>query len=212
MNHPDDTLEHTLVEEREGTRTWAVWGSTREELLERVTLIFAEHVHDDDDVHIAYNAMQSGWRDHPPSGADEAPFTEVFFEYSALIIVRRRRGRTQRDLADAMWALVEQLRNSRRGRSRRGTWSGPLSAPAQQRVNRRSTHARDAMDLDLRDPDLNRRREQLRDVPRRLIRGLQAPTSSLAESLELPQELGTVIAHPRRECKALTNPDPNVKL
>ena len=56
-----------------------------------MTLVFAEHVHDDDEVHIAYNAMQSGWRNHPPEHQDGTPHTELFFEYSALIVVRRRR-------------------------------------------------------------------------------------------------------------------------
>lgn len=96
-----------LVNEHEGTRTWTVWGSSREELLHRVTLILAEHVHDDDEIHVAYNAMQTGWRDQVRE--DGSTFTQVFFEYSALIVVRRQRAQRQRDLTDALWALVERL-------------------------------------------------------------------------------------------------------
>lgn len=107
MNEPNDTLEHMLVNEHEAIRTWTVSGSSREELLHRVTLILAEHVHDDDEIHVAYNAMQTGWRDHTPE--DGSTFTEVFFEYSALIVVRRQRGQRQSDLIDALWALVERL-------------------------------------------------------------------------------------------------------
>jgi hypothetical protein len=102
-------LEQALLEEREGTRTWTVWAPSREELLERVTLIFAEHIHDDDEVHIAYNAMQSGWRQHPPNQNDGSTYTELSFEYSALIVTRRRSGRPQRELIDARWALVDRL-------------------------------------------------------------------------------------------------------
>jgi hypothetical protein len=102
-------MEEMLAAEHEQTRTWNVSASTREELLRRITLIFAEHVHDDDEVHIAYNAMQSGWRDQPPSSDERSTFTELFFEYSALIVIRRDGHRGQRELTDAIWALVERL-------------------------------------------------------------------------------------------------------
>jgi hypothetical protein len=62
VTQSSDTLEQTILAEADGTRTWTVWAASREELLERVTLIFAERIHDDDEVHIAYNAMQTGWR------------------------------------------------------------------------------------------------------------------------------------------------------
>ena len=109
MGQSEDTIEQVLAHEDAGTRTWAVSAPSQGELVHRVTLIFAEHVHDDDDVHIAYNAMQTGWRDRPPRDADESTFTELFFEYSALIVVRRGRRRPQRELNDALWALVERL-------------------------------------------------------------------------------------------------------
>jgi hypothetical protein len=102
-------LEQTLLAETDGTWTWTVWGASREELLERVTLIFAEHVHDDDEVHIAYNAMQTGWQDHPSRNANEPPFKELFFEYSALIVVRHRRRHLEEELVDALRALVNRL-------------------------------------------------------------------------------------------------------
>jgi hypothetical protein len=102
-------LEQALLQEREGTRTWTVWAPSREELLERVTLIFAEHIHDDDEVHIAYNAMETGWHQHPPNENDGSRFTELSFEYSALIVTRHRSGRPQRELTDALWALVDRL-------------------------------------------------------------------------------------------------------
>ncbi len=59
-----------------------------------MTLIFAEHVHHDDEVHIAYNAIQTGWQQHPsPTREDASTFTQLFFEYSALIVIRRQDGR-----------------------------------------------------------------------------------------------------------------------
>jgi len=109
VGQPEDTVEQILVDEQEGTRTWAVSGCSREELVRRVTLIFAEHVHDNDEVHIAYNAMQTAWQDQPPRDVEGSSFTELFFEYSALIVVRRGRRQLQRELNDALWALVERL-------------------------------------------------------------------------------------------------------
>jgi hypothetical protein len=109
VGQSEDTLEQILVDEAEGTRTWAVSAASREELVRRVTLTFAEHVHDDDEVHIAYNAMQTGWRDQPPHDADQSSFTELFFEYSALIIIRRQRRQLPSELTEALWALVERL-------------------------------------------------------------------------------------------------------
>ena len=65
-----------------------------------MTLVFAEHVHDDDEVDIAYNAMQSGWRNDSPEHQDGTTHTELFFEYSALIVVRRRAERVQAELSE----------------------------------------------------------------------------------------------------------------
>jgi hypothetical protein len=56
--------------------------------------------------------MQSGWRNHPPEHQDDTPHTELFFEYSALIVVRHRAGGVQRNLSEALWALVERLDRS----------------------------------------------------------------------------------------------------
>jgi hypothetical protein len=109
VNDSTGSLEQALLEEREGTRTWTVWAPSREELLQRVTLIFAEHIHDDDEVHIAYNAMQTGWQRHPPNEDDGSTFTELSFEYSALIVTRRHSGPRPRELTDALWALVDRL-------------------------------------------------------------------------------------------------------
>jgi hypothetical protein len=107
VSEPKDTLEHMLVQEHEGTRTWTVWGSSPEELLHRVTLIFAEHVHDDDEVHIAYNAMQTGWQDR--ASENGSTHTQLFFEYSALIVTRRQHRQPDRQLTDALWAVVDRL-------------------------------------------------------------------------------------------------------
>ena len=53
--------------------------------------------------------MQSGWRNETSEHQGSTTHTELFFEYSALIVVRRRASRTQRALSDALWALVERL-------------------------------------------------------------------------------------------------------
>jgi hypothetical protein len=109
MTRSTETLEQTLLAEADGTRTWTVWAASREELVQRVTLIFAEHVQDDNEVHVAYNAMQTGWREDPAGEANQPAFTELFFEYSALIVVRRRHRQLDAELVDALRALVDRL-------------------------------------------------------------------------------------------------------
>ena len=37
------------------------------DLVDRLALVLGEHMHDDDELHVTYNAMQAGWTNHPPT-------------------------------------------------------------------------------------------------------------------------------------------------
>ena len=50
---------------------------------------------DGDELHVTYNAMQSGWQGHSPRKGNlvrspEPGGTELCFEYSALVVLRER--------------------------------------------------------------------------------------------------------------------------
>ena len=53
-------------------------------------------MHDGDDLHITYNALELGWTNHPERKghllrAPEQGWTELHFEYSAMVVLRDRR-------------------------------------------------------------------------------------------------------------------------
>ncbi len=60
-------------------------------------MLLSEHMTDEEDYHVSYSSMQSGWRQDPAPrrgvfGAPQQPWTELFFTYSALVVLRPRRG------------------------------------------------------------------------------------------------------------------------
>lgn len=82
----------TVSSEHLGVRVWAVHGVSLQEMMDRVAVILGEHLQEDDELHVSYNAMPSGYQQH--SGArvigPAKPYTELFFEYSALLVLRGR--------------------------------------------------------------------------------------------------------------------------
>ena len=77
-----------------GVRVFWVTGATMQDLVTRLALVLGEHMTDDDELHVTYNAMQNGWQHHPmqprklmtPSRSE---WTELFFEYSAFVVLRQ---------------------------------------------------------------------------------------------------------------------------
>jgi hypothetical protein len=86
---PDD-----VVLGEEGTvRVFWLEAPEMQGLVDRLALVLSEHMHTGDELHVTYNAMQSGWQEHPGRKgsvlrAPEAPWTELRFEYSAFVILR----------------------------------------------------------------------------------------------------------------------------
>jgi hypothetical protein len=84
-----------VLAEEGGVRVFYIAASTMQNLVDRLALVLGEHMHDDDELHVTYNAMQSGWTEHPARTghvlrAPEQGWTELHFEYSAFVVLRAR--------------------------------------------------------------------------------------------------------------------------
>jgi hypothetical protein len=92
LEPPDDSLSEPL--EWCGVRTIPCRASTLQDLAAQVATVISEHAHDDDEVQLSYSAVQAGWQEHPVepahAGAPASTWTQLFFEYSALILLRPR--------------------------------------------------------------------------------------------------------------------------
>lgn len=76
-----------------GTRIFWIAAPSMSDLVARLALVLGEHMHDDDELHITYNAMQNGWVEHEPqprrmTKAPTRGWTEIHFEYSAFVVLR----------------------------------------------------------------------------------------------------------------------------
>jgi len=90
---PDDIV----LGEQGPVRVFWLQADTMQGLVDRLALVLSEHMATRDELHVTYNAMQSGWDDHPGRKgsivkAPQAPWTELRFEYSAFVILREGRG------------------------------------------------------------------------------------------------------------------------
>lgn len=81
----------TVGAEHLGARVFCVSAPDAQALADRLAVILGEHMAGDDEMHLTYNAIQSGWQ-HDPGRAGwrgHAPHTQLFFEYTALLVLRR---------------------------------------------------------------------------------------------------------------------------
>ncbi len=85
-------LEGIVGSEHLGVRVWSVQGQTMQQLIDRISMVLGEHMADGDELHISYTAMQSGSELRERSHLLKAPeqWTELYFEYSALLVLRGR--------------------------------------------------------------------------------------------------------------------------
>ena len=91
---PDDVI----LGEEGAVRVFWLPAENMQGLVDRLALVLSEHMADGDELHVTYNAMQSGWQEHPGRKGSivrsgEAPWTELRFEYSAFVILRGRQAR-----------------------------------------------------------------------------------------------------------------------
>ncbi len=92
---PAEWPSDVIGAEEGGVRVFWVSADTMQGLVERLALVLGEHMSDGDELHVTYNAMQSGWRDHAPRKGNlirrpESGWTELRFEYSAFVVLRER--------------------------------------------------------------------------------------------------------------------------
>ncbi|MGH2800815.1 MAG: hypothetical protein ACRDM0_24735 [Thermoleophilaceae bacterium] len=86
-----------VLAEEGGVRVFYISAPTMPGLVDRLALVLGEHMRDGDDLHVTYNAMQSGWTEHPAKKGHvmrkpEAGWTELSFEYSAFVVLRERQA------------------------------------------------------------------------------------------------------------------------
>lgn len=87
-----DELDALVQSEHRGVRVFWMTGDTMQDLVDRLALVLGEHLTDGDELHVTYNAMQTGWQNHMPTrslvrGAQPGT-TELFFEYSTFVVLR----------------------------------------------------------------------------------------------------------------------------
>lgn len=93
--YPPDELpiewpSHMVAAEEHGVRVFWVAAASMQALVERLALVLGERMADGDELHVTYNAMQSGFRQYPPQ-RNGGQWTELDFEYSAFVVLRPRR-------------------------------------------------------------------------------------------------------------------------
>jgi hypothetical protein len=73
-----------------GVRVWSVQATSQQMLIDRVAVVLGEHMDDADDMHITYAVVQNGSQERVRPRVLREPdvWTELYFEYSALIVLR----------------------------------------------------------------------------------------------------------------------------
>jgi hypothetical protein len=94
MSDPQDgepRLDEFTSEHR-GVRVWSVLATSHQDLIDRVAVVLGEHMADNDELHVTYAVVQNGSEEHVRHRVLREPdvWTELHFEYSALIILRGR--------------------------------------------------------------------------------------------------------------------------
>ena len=90
MTEPSQLPDGTVGSEHLGVRVFSLTGATMQDLIDRIAVILGEHLDSADQLHVCFNAMQNGSQQHAGHKLLQAPrpWTELFFEYSALLVLR----------------------------------------------------------------------------------------------------------------------------
>jgi hypothetical protein len=73
-----------------GVRVFCMSAPDAQQLSDQLALVLGEHMASDDEMHLTYNAIQSGWH-HDPGRAGwlgRPPYTQLHIEYTALLVLR----------------------------------------------------------------------------------------------------------------------------
>jgi hypothetical protein len=92
MSEPAQLPDGTVGSEHLGVRVFSVSAPSMQELIDRMAVILGEHLDEGDELHVSFNSMQNGSQEHPGTKLLQTPrpWTELFFEYSALLVLRAR--------------------------------------------------------------------------------------------------------------------------
>jgi hypothetical protein len=90
MTEPSQLPDGTVGSEHLGVRVFSLTGASMQDLIDRIAVILGEHLDSADQLHVCFNAMQNGSQQHAGDKLLHAPrpWTELFFEYSALLVLR----------------------------------------------------------------------------------------------------------------------------
>jgi hypothetical protein len=90
MTEPSQLPDGTIGSQHLGVRVFSVSGPTMQDLIDRIAVILGEHLDDGDELHVSFNSMQNGSQEHAGHKLLHAPrpWTELFFEYSAPLVLR----------------------------------------------------------------------------------------------------------------------------
>jgi hypothetical protein len=88
MSEPAQLPDGTVGSEHLGVRVFSVSAPSMQELIDRMAVILDEG----DELHVSFNSMQNGSQEHAGTKLLQTPrrWTELFFEYSALLVLRAR--------------------------------------------------------------------------------------------------------------------------
>lgn len=80
----------TVGSEHLGVRVFCVAAPDAQRLADQIALVLGEHLASDDEMHLTYNAIQTGWQHDPgrTSWPGRPAHTQLFFEYTALVVLR----------------------------------------------------------------------------------------------------------------------------
>ena len=81
-----------VLAEEGGVRVFYIAAPTMQDLVDRLALVLGEHMHDDDELHVTYNAMQSGWTEHPAEEGPRAARARAGLDRAALRVLGVRRA------------------------------------------------------------------------------------------------------------------------
>ena len=73
-----------------GVRVFSVSAPSMQALIDRIAVILGEHLDTRDELHISFSSMQNGSQEHAGQKLLQKtqPWTELFFEYSAVLVLR----------------------------------------------------------------------------------------------------------------------------
>jgi hypothetical protein len=73
-----------------GVRVFCVTAPDPQQLADQIALTLGEHLAAEDEIHITYGALQTGWHNDPGRAGwlGREPHAQLFFEYTALLVLR----------------------------------------------------------------------------------------------------------------------------